>query len=94
MEVAAVKYVAFYDLVPGAEALAQQHVAAHRRRLMAFHARGDLLQVGSFTDFPTGAMAVFASRAAVDEFIDGDPFVRYGVVLPPRVREWNEILSP
>ena len=93
-EVAVVKYVAFYDLAEGAEALAQRHVAAHRARLMAFHERGELLQVGSFTDYPTGAMAVFASRHAVEEFIAGDPFVRYGVVVPPRVREWNEILTP
>jgi uncharacterized protein YciI len=92
--VAAVKHVLFYDLADGAEALAQEHFPAHSARLTAFHERGLLLMVGTFTDLPRGAMAVFASREAVEEFLSGDPFVQHGVVAAPRVREWNEILSP
>lgn len=88
------KYVLFYDLADGAEALAQEHFPAHSARLTAFHERGLLLMVGTFTDLPRGAMAVFASREAVEEFMSGDPFVQHGVVAAPRVREWNEILSP
>ena len=88
------KYVVFYDLADGAEALAQEHFPAHRARLMAFHERGDLLLVGTFSDPPTGAMAVFPSRAAAEEFMADDPFVRHGVVGRRRVREWDEILAP
>ena len=88
------KYVLFYDLADGAEALAQEHFPAHSARLMAFHERGLLLMVGTFTDLPMGAMAVFASREAAEEFMADDPFVQHGVVAAPRVREWNEILSP
>lgn len=88
------KHVLFYDLADGAEALAQEHFPAHSARLTAFHERGLLLMVGTFTDLPRGAMAVFASREAVEEFLSGDPFVQHGVVAAPRVREWNEILSP
>ena len=50
--------------------------------------------VGTFTDLPMGAMAVFTSRAAVEEFMADDPFVLHGVVAAPRVREWDEILAP
>ena len=88
------KHVLFYDLADGAEALAQEHFPAHSKRLMAFHERGLLLLVGTFTDLPMGAMAVFTSRDAVEEFLADDPFVRHGVVAAPRVREWNEILTP
>ena len=92
----------FYDLADGAEALAQEHFPAHRARLMAFHERGLLLMVGTFTDPPMAALAVFTSREAVDglhstrpvEFLADDPFVRHGVVATPRLREWNEILAP
>jgi uncharacterized protein YciI len=89
-----VKYVLFYDLADGAQALAQEHFPAHRARLTAFHERGLLLMVGTFTDLPMGAMGVFTSRDAVEEFMSDDPFVRHGVVAAPRVREWNEILAP
>jgi uncharacterized protein YciI len=92
--VTAVKHVLFYDLADGAEALAQEHFPAHNARVMAFHERGLLLMVGTFTDLPMAAMAVFTSRAAVEEFVADDPFVRHGVVAAPRVREWNEILAP
>ena len=86
------KSVAFYDLAEGAEALAQEHFPEHHARLLAFHERGLLLMVGTFTDPPRGAMAVFVSRAAAEEFMADDPFVRHGVA-EPRVREWDEIFA-
>jgi uncharacterized protein len=89
--VAAVKYVLLYDLAEGAEALAQEHFPAHRAHFTAFRERG-LLMIGTFTDLPTGAMAVFATREAAEEFLAGDPFVHHGVVATPRLREWNEVL--
>lgn len=88
------KYVLFYDLAEGAEARAQEHFPAHSARFAAFHERGLLLMVGPFTDPPTGAMGVFTSREAVEEFMADDPFVRHGVAAAPRVREWNEVLAP
>ena len=88
------KHVVFYDLADGAGGLAQEYFPANSARLMAFHERGLLLMVGSFTDPPVGAMAVFTTREAVEEFMADDPFVRHGVVAAPRVREWNEILTP
>ena len=35
------KFVAFYDMAPGAMAKVKEHYPAHRARLDQFHARGD-----------------------------------------------------
>jgi hypothetical protein len=40
-----------------------------------------------------GAMSVFTSRAAAEEFAKGDPFVLNGVVENWYVREWDEGLD-
>jgi uncharacterized protein YciI len=51
--------------------------------------------VGTFGDPQgQGSMAIFASRAAADAFVEGDPFVLNGVVRGWEVREWNESLVP
>lgn len=88
------KYVLTYELAEGARALAMEHFPAHRARIDEFHERGALLLVGTFADEPVGAMGVFATRAAVDDFMAGDPFLLNGVVGRHRVREWDEILQP
>jgi uncharacterized protein YciI len=89
-----VKYLLFYDLADGALPLAQQHFPAHRARLTQFAERGVLLMVGTFTEPPMGAMAVFTSREAAEEFAADDPFVRHGVVGAQRIRGWDEVLQP
>lgn len=88
------KHVLTYELAAGAEALAMRHYPAHRARLDEFHARGELLLVGTFADAPVGAMAVFTTRDAAEEFMADDPFLRHGVVGAHRVREWDEIYQP
>ena len=50
--------------------------------------------VGTFTDLPIGAMAVFTSGEAAEEFMAEDPFLLHGVVGERKVREWDEILAP
>ena len=64
-------------------------------RLQEFHARGEILMVGTFGDpQEQGSMAIFPTRAAAEAFVDGDPFVLNGVVRGWEIREWNEILAP
>ena len=73
---------------------APQHFPAHKERLEAFHARGDLLMVGTFGDPQAeGSMAIFRTAEAAEEFVAGDPFVTNGVVANHEIREWNEILT-
>jgi uncharacterized protein YciI len=67
----------------------------HRAWYQKFHERGLLVMIGAFADAGTpAAMAVFTTRAAAEEFVSGDPFVRNGVVRDWTIREWNEVLVP
>jgi uncharacterized protein len=89
------KYVLFYDSADDVASKAPQHFPAHTARLDEFHARGDLLQVGTFADpQKDGSMAVFRTREAAEEFVKDDPFVLNGVVRDWRLLEWNEVLEP
>lgn len=89
------RYVVFYESADDVLTTAPLHFAAHRRRVGEFHARGDLLMVGTFGDPVTqGSMAIFASREAAEAFVAEDPFVLEGVVRGWELREWNEILQP
>jgi uncharacterized protein len=88
------KYVLFYESADNVAANAPPHFPAHKQRLDAFHARGDLLMVGTFGDPQTqGSMSVFASREAAEEFAQGDPFVINGVVRRWEIRDWDEVLT-
>ncbi|MFO0694184.1 MAG: YciI family protein [Polyangiales bacterium] len=63
----------------------------HRARLDEFHARGVLLMAGPIGKPPKGALGVFTSREAAQEFVDGDPFVLEGVVSTFTIDEWDEV---
>jgi uncharacterized protein YciI len=47
--------------------------------------------VGPFTD-RSGAVSVFSTREAAQEYAGGDPFVVHGVMQNWQIREWNEAL--
>ena len=89
------KHVLGYRSVPDFLPLAQQHGPGHVARLREFGARGVLLMAGPLDDPPSGeALAVFTTREAALEFVDGDPFVLGGVVESWTVRPWAEVLQP
>lgn len=88
------KYVLLYESADDIASNAPPHFPAHWERCKEFHARGELLMVGTFADPQTqGAMAIFTTHEAAEEFVAGDPFVRNGVVRRWEVREWNEALA-
>lgn len=85
------KYVVMYESSPQACDLAPVHFPAHSARCDEFHARGDLLLVGTFADpMAEGSMSVFRSREAAEEFIEGDPFRTEGVISGWTIKEWHE----
>ena len=86
------KAVVLYQSAKDVLEKARLHFPAHKARLDAFHARGDLIAVGPWADPREGAMAVFRSRAAAEEFIREDPFVLNGVVVSHQIKDWNETL--
>ena len=83
------KIVSFYEMTPDALSKVMVHYPAHRARLDEFHARGVLLAAGPLGNPPEGALAVFTTRDAAEEFINGDPFVINGIVSKWRLVEWN-----
>ena len=85
------KFVLTYEIDPSKLALLQTHFPAHRARLDAFHAAGTLLMVGPFENPMEGAMGIFTSKEAAEEFMAGDPFVQNGVVARAPVRGWRAI---
>ena len=88
------KYVLLYDSADDVASKAPAHFPAHKARLDAFHARGDLLLIGTFGNpQDEGSMAVFRTREAAEEFVKDDPFVLNGVVRAWHIREWHKILG-
>jgi hypothetical protein len=49
--------------------------------------------VGPFANPEEGAMAIFTTAQAAQEFAEGDPFVLNGVVAKWYIREWNEAVT-
>jgi uncharacterized protein YciI len=88
------KYVLFYESASDVLSKAPLHFAAHAARWAEFHANGLLLMVGPFRNPQEGAMGIFTTREAAEDFANGDPFVLNGVVSKWFVREWNEALAP
>lgn len=86
------RYVLLYESGPEVAETAPLHFAAHRARWGEFHAKGTLLLIGPFSD-QSGAMGVFTTREAAEEFAAGDPFVLNGVVQSWQIREWREALA-
>jgi uncharacterized protein YciI len=88
------KYVLLYESADDVASKAPAQFPAHKARLDEFHARGDLLMVGTFGDPQTqGSMAIFRTREAAEEFAREDPFVLNGVVARYEIRDWNEVLT-
>ena len=87
------KYVLFYESAPGVRENAPRHAAAHMARWADFRAGGTLLMIGPFAIPEEGALAIFTTREAAQEFAAGDPFVLEGVVSKWYVREWNEAIA-
>lgn len=85
------KCVLRYESAPDVMEKAPEHYPAHSARCDEFHQRGDLLMVGTFADPRDGALAIFRSRAAAEEFVAGDPFVQQGVVASHELQDWMEV---
>lgn len=88
------KWVLTYRAVEDFLPLVVEHGAGHGARLDAFRERGLVVLAGPLLEpFDGTAMAVFTSRDAVDEFVEGDPFVLGGLVAERTVRPWSESLA-
>jgi uncharacterized protein len=84
------RYVVFYENGENFAAV-REHFPAHQARWQEFMDGGALLSVGPFTDGEGGAMAVFTTREAAEEFVAGDPFVHNRVVGKWHIRQWRAV---
>lgn len=76
---------------------AAQDMAAHLARSRELHEAGELLMAGAFLDQPdepVRTMGVFTTRAAAEDYVNGDPFVRANMVSDWQIREWANMLAP
>src|SRR5262249_56036995 len=88
-------FVVLYSSADDVASEAPVHFPAHKARLDEFHARGELLMVGTFGDPQAeGSMAIFRTRQGAEEFVADDPFVRNGVVRSWQIRQCNETYPP
>ncbi len=88
------KYVLFYESADDVKSKAPAQFPSHNARVKEFHGRGTLLMVGTFGNpQEEGAMAIFTTREAAEEFAKDDPFVVNGVIRSWKVLEWNESLG-
>ena len=86
------KYVLFYEAATDL-GKARELFPEHRARWEEYRANGTLLMIGPFTEREQGAMGVFTTQRAAEEFVEGDPFVLRGVVSSWRIQEWNEVIA-
>jgi uncharacterized protein YciI len=68
------------------------HFEAHRALWAEFLEQGTLLAIGPFEDPRDGAMGVFTTQEAAEDFVSRDPFVLNGLVESWQVTGWNEVL--
>jgi uncharacterized protein len=85
------KYAVLYESAPAAASRIPDLIEAHKAWWATFQAAGTLLAIGPFTD-GAGALGVFTTREAAEEYVAGDPFVVEGVMSRWEIREWLEVL--
>jgi uncharacterized protein len=88
------KYLLHYQSSPDVLEKAPVHGAAHRAYWQEFLSNGTLLMIGPFANPKEGAMGIFTTREAAENFATSDPFVLNGVVERWHVREWAECVVP
>ena len=91
------RYVLIYESPSSAREKSAQIFAAHSAYAAEFRGRrpGQLLMIGPFAvpeENQPGAMSIFTSREAAEEFAPSDPFVLNGVVERWYIRHW--LISP
>jgi uncharacterized protein len=86
------KYVLIYESPPELDLEKLRAVfPEHQARWGVFRERGTLLLIGPYAN-RDGALAVFTTQAAAEEFVATDPFVLNGLVARWRITGWSEAL--
>jgi uncharacterized protein len=88
-------YLLEYALVD--DYLARRAAFRHEHLALASeaHRRGGLILAGALTEPPDRAVLVWRTedRSIVDRFVDGDPYVRNGLVTSWTIRPWTVVIG-
>ena len=86
----ALQYALVDDYLERRGEFREEHLALAR----AAQERGELALAGAFTDPADQALLVWstADRGVVEKFVEQDPYVRNGLVVEWRIREWNVVV--
>jgi uncharacterized protein len=90
-----VHYLLLYDVVADYMTRRIPLRASHLAYAQAFVDRGELLLGGALADPVDGAVLLFEaeSAAVVEGFAAADPYVKQGLVIRWRVREWTTVIG-
>ena len=87
-------YLLRYEMAPGASRdKLVELFPAHRAAWRKYRHDGTLVAIGPMEDPAEGALGVFTTRGAAEEFAHEDPFVMEGVVGTWRILPWREALG-
>jgi uncharacterized protein YciI len=85
------EYALIDDYVARRAGFREAHLALAREA----HRRGDLILAGALAEPPDRAVLVWRTddRSVVERFIDGDPYVRNGLVTSWTIRPWTVVIG-
>lgn len=87
------RWVVLYESGPDIVRRTEPYMAEHVANFERLAASGELISIGTFADPQAdGAMTVLVSLDAARRFVEGDPFVREGLVRY-RVLEWTDLYA-
>jgi hypothetical protein len=84
-------FLLFYEVVENYLEKRAPFRAEHLTLAQRATQRGDLVLGGALADPPDGAVLVFRSAQAAEDFAKTDPYVRNGLVTTWRIRAWNTV---
>ncbi|MEM9304716.1 MAG: YciI-like protein [Pseudomonadota bacterium] len=88
-------FTLFYDYVDDVLERRGPHRAEHLALVRRYVERGEVVLGGAYADPVDGAAIVFRvhDRAAIEAFVDRDPYVREGLVTGWSIRAWTVVVG-
>jgi uncharacterized protein YciI len=88
-------WLLFYDYVDDVLDRRGPLRSEHLERAQAAVDRGELLMAGALAEPVDGAVFVFTvdGPAPIEAFVDGDPYVKGGLVTRWRIRPWTVVIG-
>ncbi|WP_394832807.1 YciI family protein [Pendulispora rubella] len=86
-------FILFYDVVEDYVTKRTPFRGQHLELARAAYDRGELVLAGALANPADGAVLVFRDGKAAEAFAVNDPYVKNGVVVRWRIREWTTVLG-